>query len=168
MNTKQQTSSEYFRTLQIIYYTLIAGLVMSCIVALYLNQNGGFYWQTDEVEKPMKKMIYLVALFVFGGSAFGNWMFRKMIGIIKSMETLTEKMSSYRSALISKYALFAGASLFAIVAYYLSGNLLFLALSGLVILVFLTIKPTTARAANELDLNLKDKQAIHNPDRVIA
>ena len=165
MSTKQQTSSAYFRTVQVIYYALVAGQVIFGIVALYLNQNSKFYYDTKGVGNTI---LYIVALFVFGGSAVSNLVFRNMISAIKSRGTLTEKMTAYRSALIAKYSLLEGTSLFSIVAYYLTGNLLFLALSGLIIIVFLTIKPTTDRAAKELELNLNDEQAINDPNRVIA
>jgi len=45
---------------------------------------------------------------------------------------------------------------------------LFLGLAGVIVLKFLTIKPTIERAAKDLDLSINDKQAINDPNRIIA
>jgi len=164
MSTKQQTSKEYFRELQVIYYALIAGQVIFGIVAHCLNQYGSFNSDVQIVGN----IFYIVPLFVFGGSYVSNMVFRKMMSATKSIGILTEKMNAYRSALIVRYSLLEGPSFFSIIAYYLTGHLLFLALSGLIIVFFLTIIPTTERAATDLELNLNDKQIINNPSRLIA
>lgn len=46
--------------------------------------------------------------------------------------------------------------------------MLFLVMAGLIIVVFLTISPTSERAAKDLELNPDDKMAINDPNRMIA
>lgn len=165
MNTKQQTSKEYFRTLQIIYYALIASQLFFGVVFLILMQGG----QIDPGQQNLKEIFsYIVPLFVVGGILGSNRMFTTLIKESKKIENLPEKMAGYRIALIVRYAFLQAPTVFSLVVYILTGGALFLGLASVIVVVFLTIKPTIERAAKDLDLNLNDKQAINDPNRIIA
>jgi len=69
---------------------------------------------------------------------------------------------------VIRYAFLQAPTFFSLVVYVLTGGVLFLGLAGVIVVIFLTIKPTIERAAKDLDLNLNDKQAINDPNRIIA
>jgi hypothetical protein len=165
MSIKQLTSKEYFKTMQTIYFAFIAVQVFFCVVLLFLYLIGKY----DSESKSLRDIfIFIVPLFVVGGIFGSNALFSSMLKASKSMQALTDKMNGYRYALILRYAFLEGPSLFAIVVYFLTGDLLFLAMSALIILIFLTIKPTPDRAVKDLELNLDDHQAICDPNKIIA
>jgi len=165
MNTKRLTSKEYFQTLQIIHLALLAGPVFFGVVTFVLNRSGKLNSGSNELRDIF---IYIVPLFVIGGIFIGHSLFNSMLRTAKSLGNLSDKMNGYRSALIIRYAFLEGPAYFAIVVYFLTGDLLFLAMAGLIILIFLTIKPTPGKASKDLNLNLNDKQSIDDPNKVIA
>jgi hypothetical protein len=52
--------------------------------------------------------------------------------------------------------------------YLVTGYWLFLLIAGLMVLIFLILKPTIERAVNELELNANERLKIENPNAVIA
>ena len=80
---------------------------------------------------------------------------------------LSEKLIDYRSALIVRYALLEGPSFFAIVVYMFTGELMFLGMAVLIILIFLFISPSVEKAGNDLELGQKEKQMLADPNSVV-
>ena len=165
MSINQQTSKEYFGSLQIIYFGLIAGPVLFGAVLLIINQLIPPNFAVNLIKDVL---VYIVPFVAIGGILGSNLVFKSRLKLLKSCVSLNEKTADYRSALIVRYALLEGPSFFALVIYFLTGDVLFLGVAGLIVAVFLTIRPTMERAASDLDLNLNDKQAIKDPNMVIS
>jgi len=165
MNTTKQTSQEYFKLMQIIYFALITGQIIFAIISFYLSNTGNFDFSTKELDKIF---IYIVLIFVVGGFSGSTLFFRYKLSRIKNKTSLIEKMTEYRSALIIRYALLETPSFFSLIAYLLTGNILFLGLSAIIILFFLTIKPTKNRTIFELKLNVNERQTINNNNAIIS
>ena len=165
MNTKRQTSREYFQMLRIMYYALIAGQMFFGLIALYLNMAD----PVDSGENELRDiLIYLVPLFVIFGLIAGNFLYRSRLQVCRKKSDLIEKMSDYRSALILRYAFLEGPSLFSIIAYLLTGDFLFMGMAIFMIGLFITIPPTRSKAVFDLELSPEDQQFINNPDSEIA
>lgn len=164
METNQLTSGAYFKSMQIVYYALFAGPLFMGIILFFLYQTGSLAATAQDLRDIF---IYIVPLFAVGGLVSSNLMFRSLLTKIKSRQTLKEKMTEYRSALVVRYALLEGSSFFSIVAYLLTGDILFLGIAGLIILYFLLLKPTIARAVKDLELNPDDEHSLNDPDKVI-
>jgi len=161
----KQTSRDYFRSLQIVYYALIAGQVFFCAVSYFLNQTG----KMDTGMKDRRDIfLVIVPLFVIGGFLSSRFIFKTRLTAIKNQDNLIAKMTDYRGALIIKYALLEGPSFFAIVVFLLTGDYLFLGLSGLIIVYFFLIRPTPETAVNDLELSIMEVQLINDPDCEIA
>jgi hypothetical protein len=63
--------------------------------------------------------------------------------------------------------LLEGPSFFAIVVYLLTGDYLFLGMSGLIMIVFFTLKPSAERAVNDMELHSEEANAINNPNTLM-
>ena len=165
IDTRPQTSKEYFKALQIVYYALIAGQVLFGLLAFYLIQTRLF----DGDQKELRDIfIYIVPVFVAGGLFGSGILFKSRLNLAKEKTSLYEKMSDYRSALIVRYALLEGPSFFGIVVFLITGDYLFLGMSGLIIAVFFTLMPTANRAVNDLELSANDTHTINDPNGVIS
>ena len=140
--------NKYFRVLTKIYVTLIFAQLIFILIALFLR--------TDMHAAPesgdFKIFKILVPLFVGGGIYEGNILYRKRVRKAREQSTLAKKLNGYRVGLMLRYAFWIAPSLFAIVAYFLTGNWIYLALSVIVILVFLAHRPGVDKARKELDL----------------
>jgi hypothetical protein len=164
LNTPPQTVKSYFLAIKIIYYALIAGQLVFAFLTFYLIRSGLFDGEQTEL---INIFIYIVPIFVIGGLFISHLLFKSFLNTARGKKNLYEKLAFYRSALIIRYALLEGPSFFAIVVYLLTGDYLFLGMSGLVILVFFTLKPTVERAINDLELHSEESYAINNPNTMI-
>jgi hypothetical protein len=165
METKPQTSREYFRALQIIFYALIAGQVSFALVSVFLNQMSDFSSGTEDLRKIF---LIIVPVFVIGGYLGSRFLFKNNLKTARSRESLTEKMNDYRAACVVRYALLEGPSFLAIITFLLTGDYVFLGITGFIIAIFLTIIPSQDKAVFELELNPYEEQKIRDPDAVIS
>ena len=164
MITQKLTSKEYFKSMLVIWFSLIGGQVFFGLIAFYLNNNGSF----NSREKGLKDIfIYLVPVFAVYGLVAGSIIFKKRLNSSKVKTSLLEKLNDYRAALIIRYALLEGTTFFSLVSYLMTGDLLFLYISILIIATFIIIKPSTKNVINDLELNPGEIQIISNPDSII-
>ena len=112
--------------------------------------------------------LVIVPLIVIGGFLSSRFIFKARLNTIKNQDNLIVKMTDYRGTLIIKYALLEGPSFFSIVVFLLTGDYLFLGLSGLIIVYFFFIRPTSEAAVNDLELSIMEVQYINDPDCEIA
>jgi len=162
--TVQQTIKSYFLALQIVYFALIAGQIIFTFLTFYLIRSGLFDGEQAELRNIF---IYIVPAFMVGGLFISHLLFKSFLNTARGKKNLYEKLTFYRSALIIRFALLEGPSFFAIVVYLLTGDYLFLGMSGLIIIVFFTLKPTAERAVNDMELHSEEAHAINNPNTVM-
>jgi len=165
MAIKQITSKEYFRILGILYFALLSGQFFFAAVSLFANLSGAI---NQEGSSLRDIFIIAVPIFVIGGIFGSITIFKTKLAAIKDKIELKEKMADYRSACIIRWALLEFPSFFAILVYFLTGDILFLGMAALVVAYFISIKPSLEKASNELELDYNDKTTIENPDSVIA
>lgn len=159
------TSKDYFKAMQIVHLAMIAGLVLFMLVSAFFV-NGLIFDQTD--GDIMNIFMVVVPLLIFGGLFGSTVLVKNKLNLAKQKPNLLEKMSHYRSALIINFAMLEGPSFFAIVAYMLTGNLLFLGMAGLLLLVFFTIRPTTEKAIRDLELSQDEIKRLNDPNEFIS
>jgi hypothetical protein len=165
MEKKQITSREYFKTLLFVYYVLIAGQVIFGLALLLLTMTGNF----DPEDALLRTVfMYLVPILAIGGIFASIKIFKSKLNVARDADGLTEKMNNYRGVLIVRFALLEGPSFFAIVSFMQTGELLFLAVSGMIVLYFFTLKPTREKAVSDLELTENDSFTINDPDAVVA
>jgi|GEM_PF-3027880 len=140
--------NKYFRVLTKIYVTLIFAQLIFILIALFLRTDMHAAPESGDFE--IFKI--LVPLIVGGGIYEGNVLYRKSVRKAREQSTFAKKLNGYRGALMLRYAFWIAPSLFAIVAYFLAGNWIYLALSVIVILLFLVNRPGMDKARQELDL----------------
>ncbi len=165
METRPQTSKEYFRTLQIIYYALIAGQVFFGLVSVIINQMNNL---NSGLVNLKDIFLFIVPFITISGFLIGRILFKKNMKTASSRAGLIEKMADYRAACIVKYALLEGPSFLAIIFFLVTGDLLFSGMTGLIIAIFLTMKPTKEYAVRNLELNPYEEQKIHDDNVVIS
>jgi len=159
-----QNSKEYFRTLNILYIGLFGSQVIFGLAALYINL-GNFI---QPYESFAGILMLLVPVLFMGAIVGGHVLQRRMLAKVKAETSLMEKMTAYRSVFIMKMALTEGASLLGIIAFVLTGNYIFIGISGLAILYLFFLKPSIERASRELDLSSADRMKIENPAEIIT
>jgi hypothetical protein len=164
MATKQQTSKEYFKLLQIIFYAFLAGQVMFGMIVLFLVQTQNLQPNPDLVESFM----YVVPIVAFTALVIGNIVYKKVLAGAKNKTLLVHKMPVFMSATLVKCAMLEGTTLFTIVTYLLTGEVMFIGAAALLIVIFYTFKPSREKAIMDLELSHEDIETINNPEAVIS
>jgi hypothetical protein len=140
--------STYLKTLRIIHLALLAGQVMFLIVCIAISDNTLISFEPgDDIFFFVVPGLALMTLFA------GNMLGKKLLENAKNQSSDDSKLNAYRTMLIIRYALFEGPSLFAIVAFMLTGNLYYIFISATLILLMLMMRP--ARSKIEMDLGIR-------------
>jgi hypothetical protein len=75
--------------------------------------------------------------------------------------SLMDKLNIYRAALILYLALCEGAGLFAVIVYFLTGNMLLLIVVAVVLLAMLLKRPEKSKIFNELQLSSEEQMELN-------
>lgn len=165
METIKQTSKEYFKTLSIVHLALTIGLVLFGLVVSFLIFSG----KMSIISTYLNIIFtYIVPVLILGGLWGSNWIYKSKLSRLKEEHDLKIKMENYRGILINRYAFLEAPAFFAFVAGILTGNLLFLAGAGLIILFMIYWRPTKNSIIADLELNQEEIALIDNPDSIIA
>lgn len=139
-------SSSSFRSLVLLHRALLAGQVVMGIMMYYLRStslNPPFNLELDRILQAVA--IALAAIAYLVGT---KWFFTKKIKEARESNGSTaDKFAIYRTASLVQWALLEGTTLFAIVAFYLTGNLAFLVMAGMLVLIFALLMPSVMKIA---------------------
>ncbi|MFM2358038.1 MAG: hypothetical protein RLY16_30 [Bacteroidota bacterium] len=139
-------SSSSFRSLVLLHRALLAGQVVMGVMMYYLRStslNPPFNLELDRILQAVA--IALAAIAYLVGT---KWFFTKKIKEARESNGSTaDKFAIYRTASLVQWALLEGTTLFAIVAFYLTGNLAFLVMAGMLVLIFALLMPSVMKIA---------------------
>ncbi|HTE01211.1 MAG TPA: hypothetical protein VK668_18120 [Mucilaginibacter sp.] len=153
--TNQPSPQSLIKTISIIHLGLLAGQVMLGAVAFFLYKQTGF-----DIKTYNDPLLYLVPIVAITCAIVGNLLYKQLIAKLTDKNSLREKLTGHQTASITRFALLEGPSLFGIVAYMSKGNLFFLLISGIIMLYFLSLRPTTEKVASDLNLSYEDKMEL--------
>ena len=139
--------NSFLKTMRIIFFALLAGQIIFMAVAFFTVNNNPPQSQSDDLFNIIVPVAIGLGLFM------SSLLFKQMLAKIKKDDSFEQKLEAYRSALIIRYALLEGPSIFSTVVYLLSGNIIFLAFSGVMILAFLMNMPSRDKATQDLNLS---------------
>lgn len=134
--------AERFRALTIIYIALGAGMVISIALFYFMLASGTAVGLDAGTSDILKIVVVVIAMSGFGAGKFIYGMNAK-----KSQE-LTDpvaKFNSFQTTCIITWALLEGPGIFASVAYFMSGDSIFLAFFSMIFLGYIFNKPTVAK-----------------------
>lgn len=161
---RKQTSKEYLNSLSILHLALMAGQLMFAGVAYFLHQSGGFESPASELSPILKVLVPIFTSSAIVGSYF---LFNFKVNASREKKLLLDKLVDYRIALVLKLAVLEGASLFSTMSYLLTKDLLFLAMTALVVVIFVFQRPTLNNIVSSLQLSSQDKQKLENADSIV-
>jgi hypothetical protein len=164
LNMPAQTTRQYFRALTILHYALITGVVLFALIAFALQSLNVF----GENEEIRNMFLYIVPLVALGGVIGGGMIYKKQVNGIKNKTGLTEKLEAYRGIFIMRDALLEGPAIFAIIAYLLTGELLFLALTGSLIAIFILVRPAKQKLIRDLEMSSDEMEIINDNETIIS
>lgn len=146
----------FLKILSIIHIALCAGLALFAIFVYF--KNGDFTARMNQQDI----FIYIVPIVAAAGYFLSQLVFKKQIASIAREEKLPIKLAKYQIASLIKYALLEGPGFLALMAYFWSGNALYLVIAIALIVYLFVQRPTAEKIKKELPLTLVEQKQFDN------
>lgn len=142
----------FLKVIIIIHLALFMGQALFAAVSLFVAKNAAL-----NLKPGNDVFFYIAPIMVIFGIGVGSFLFKKLMAKVAEQPSLTGKLQAYQTALIVRYALSEGASLFCIVCMLLTGNVYYLIVAGINILYFIIIRPTKFKLQDDLNLGYDEQ-----------
>ena len=146
----QLPNSNYLKAISVLFTALFAGQLIFAALAFALVSTGSFSSMMPEAENIF---FILVPALIISARLGGTALYKKKIQEALNTGTVSEKLSLYRAALITRCALLEGSVLFAIITYLLTNKIALLAFAAGGLLLFYMLKPTKEKIINALNIS---------------
>lgn len=148
----QQQPVSSIKALSLLHFSLLVGQLVFAAIAYYLNSSGTIS-VIDFGEKERYILLAVAALALLLVALALVFYKNKIAAIRAAAEPAKEKLIAYRAASLIRWAMLEAPVLIAIVAFMLTGNYNFLIIAAVVLLLFLSTKPSAAKAVTEISVN---------------
>ncbi|GAB4199511.1 MAG: hypothetical protein OHK0057_27750 [Thermoflexibacter sp.] len=137
---KLKNATQFFNTLNILFYGLMSGGLIFFLITYLAFQSNQLEASATELVSIFNYIVPFVCIMEFGLAVF---LFDLTAKKIPSMDSLKEKLSAYFRGKLIQWALIESGGLFAIVAYFLTGNQMYALwyLSSVMVLAFYRATP---------------------------
>jgi hypothetical protein len=142
----------FVKLIIIIHLALFMGQTLFAAVVLFISKDPAL-----NLKPGNDVLFYVVPFMLVFGIFAGSFVFKQLTAKLAEKTSLTEKLQAYQTALIIRYALSEGASMFSIVCLLLTNNVYYLILAGINILYFIIIRPTKLKILDDLNLNYEEQ-----------
>ena len=157
------TPKGFLKTISILFLGLLAGpLIFGIFTYSTIKETKIDYSDTNDI------FLFLVPLVAISGILVGNILFKEQIDKLKNKDSLREKLSGFQTASIIKYALLEGPAFLGIVAFNDNGNLLYLIISGILILYLISQRPTNDIIETTLNFTNEQQNQFNQREQIIA
>jgi len=152
MKNQNIEPANFLKTNSVIFYALLAGMIIMAGMMCLMNPTQNF----DFDLKNQLLVIMLVAMIagIFGSNFLYNFFKNK----IENNNSIGEKIAKIQSANLARLALVEAPALLGIVLYMVESNLAFLMLSAIMILYFLTLKPSKDKILDDMNLTSDERR----------
>jgi len=148
--------SNQFKTLNIIYFSLIFGIISFFVIVLIVNQNREIA-RNDELDLVLTLVIPLFGLLMMFASRI---IYNQLISKNSTKNDLLKKISIYRSSKIIAWALIESACLLSLIAAMLSPNYLYSVVFIFLLGYFYFLRPSKESFVKGLRLSSEESDLI--------
>jgi hypothetical protein len=149
-------SKSVLRTVRVLYFALILGILSFLAVTFLISQ--GFKFAFEKSDPIIFANIILFILAIPIGYLVSQAMWKK----IEKDLPLKDKLLKYQTGFLIRLATCEGVGLFSIVGFLLSNNLIYLVLTGIILLIIVYYFPSLEKLGLQLDLNYAELDELKN------
>ena len=155
----------YFRTLTILHTALLAGQLFFVAIIYFVYRSRGY----GSLNYPGRGDLYFYIAFavVFATALASYYLYQSKVEQAKGKPTLGAILADYQGAMLIRDACLEGTSLLCTIAFFITGNERYLALTGMIILIFLIWWPTRHKVIADLALEGDFRSRLEEPDAVV-
>ncbi len=155
MENNEFTIKKIAKSLQMLFYVLLAGQFIFAIFAyIYSKKQGKLAPDSGDVENIVTTALYIMTLI---NIPLGYYLHTKKLKSILLLKNLEEKLMRYRESFLIKLMLFESITMFSLVVFLLYSNYQSLIVVAIVLVLFFMNKPTEFMIQNELELEYEEK-----------
>lgn len=156
------TPKVFMTTLQTLHLTFSIAPLFLCVAAYLRAENN--YLELWEENNPF---FLIVPVIVIGGIYAGNFIWNKKVADIENEPSLRAKLMHYQTASIISWAFLEGPALLSVVAFFQSGNQLFLIIAVVVIGYLLMKRPSKEKVIEHLNLSMQEQSDFNQLDKIL-
>jgi len=168
MQTQEQTSKQYFRSLTVIFSALLMGQLLFGTMISVINTHTPILEGVKNADVLNASLLIVVALLMIFAIVLGRVLSKAKLKAAKEKPALDQKLNAYRSLTIIRLAFLQAPVFVALISFMLTGNWVFFGLAGLVITIFVMHAPSKNKLADELELSQSDRKLIEDPMTVVT
>ena len=162
MDSRTRTTPRNFlKTITLLHMALSTGP----IIAGFIFYNSTSIKEYKEAAGDF--FIYVFPLIGLIGVLASAFMFKTLTKNIAEKSSLQEKLAAFQSASLIRYALLEGPALLNLVWFSKTGNLLYLTVAGVLVLLLVLQRPTRLKIDRELQLKGEHKRQFNRLDEPI-
>jgi hypothetical protein len=156
MNPQAQTPKEILRSIHLIYWVFFLTLVGFIFVISRFIDHGqdAPLAHNPEAMLVMKSVFLVIALALIPLSYV---LAHKQIAAINRQLSLTEKLSRYRLAVLTRYSLLDMAGILPGIGFLFTADMHLVMVQAIVLLSFLLFRATPFKIANDLELSQEER-----------
>jgi len=155
-NNSQSSPKENFKINFIIYFALLAGIMIFALLAYFISNRQ----EAGQNENILSILTYVVPTFAVFEIFLSRFIYSKFIQQIQSNATLFEKIGKYRTAKIVSWALLEGAALFSVVAFIVTRSVFFYVVLLVIIVAFILSKPSLEEFINDFTIEGNERDEL--------
>lgn len=141
------------KTMLVMHTAFLYAQVLFAITIYFVADKTALF---DEATSKIVETA--AALFTLVSVLTGFTLFKKKVQVLKDDVAISveEKLEQYKTFSIIKFAMLEAPSLFAVLAFFLTGNIYFMFLAILLIIVFAAQRPTVPLIIHHLAVSRED------------
>ena len=148
---------ETLRTIRILFYAMFIGVALFTAIVFILLQIQGPLLR----DKSVNRVFLVVVLFMTAAClSLSNILYKKKIKAAGFALPLLQKMEIYQAALVLYMSICEGAAILTVIAFYMTGDFLFLVIIGAILVTMLMRRPENFKIFNELQLDSKEQMEL--------
>jgi len=156
---KITSPKQFIKSISIIYYAILFGPLGFLLVQYFqVKETKLEFTNTEDTFR------YLVPIIAVLGYYFGKRLYDSKVKELKNKETLVEKLSMFQTGFVLKMTLLEGPALLGIVAFSQEGNLYFLIIAGILLLIIALQKPNKLNIQAVLNLSSEQRSQYNKPN----
>ena len=159
MNPDNLVTKEHYKQINLIFVILFLGIVILFGTSVFIKLTSSYILVTGNQD------IFTIFKVLLGSSIIillplGYYIHKKKVGKLDKSLDLSQKLTRYKTSLITKLLLIEFLCLFNLAIFFLSGDYYLLIPVSVLLLIMLINRPTIENISNELNLTAEEKERI--------
>ena len=152
------SSHPQMRTIQIIHFAMITGMVMFLGVIGFLHSSGSFDGASDDSLNQVLFMVSAAALITLIPISY--LIYRNRLKAIPKSIGLEEKLEAYKTTNILQFALLDAAAMVSLVTFLLTEEKMMIIPIGIILGIFFLNRPSVSKTVQELELSSDEGRSL--------